>query len=85
MAEPDVPAVSVVLEYVMRKSVLFLAIVAAASAPASAFAAKSAKPAKPRVVSTTAENMNELSVKLVAEGVRQIFVPLQVTLASASK
>ncbi len=65
----------------MRISVLVLAVVAVASAPAAAFAAKSAKPVKPRVVSTTPANMNELSAKLVVDGLHQIFVPLEVTLA----
>jgi hypothetical protein len=66
----------------MRKSVLFLAAVAVVSAPAAALAAKSVKTAKPRVYSTTAENMNESSAKFVVEGVRQFFVPLRVTLAA---
>lgn len=65
----------------MRISVLCLAVVAAVAVPAAAFAAQTVKPAKPRVVSTTAANMNELSAKFVADGIRQVFVPLEVTLA----
>jgi hypothetical protein len=61
-------------------SILLLAIVAAAAAPGAAVA-KSAKAAKPRVVSTTPANQNELSRKVVAEAIHQIFVPLEVTLA----
>lgn len=64
----------------MRTSVLLLAVVAAAAVPSVAMA-KSAKAAKPRVVSTTPANQNELSRKVVADGIRQIFVPLEVTLA----
>jgi hypothetical protein len=65
----------------MRKSVLLLAVVAAMAAPGAALA-KSAKVAKPRVVSTTVANQNELSRKVVADAVRQFFVPLEVTIAS---
>jgi hypothetical protein len=61
-------------------SALLLAVVAAAAAPPAAMA-KTAKAAKPRVVSTTPANQNELSRKVVADAIHQIFVPLEVTLA----
>jgi hypothetical protein len=64
----------------MRTSILLLAVVAAVAVPAAAMA-KPAKAAKPRVVSTTPANQNELSRKVVADAIHQVFVPLEVTLA----
>jgi hypothetical protein len=63
----------------MYKSALLFAVVMAATAPTAAMA--KAKMSKPRVVSTTPANQNALSAKLVADGISQVFVPLQVTLA----
>jgi hypothetical protein len=61
---------------------VYLAVVAALVAPTAAFAAKKKVVKQPTVVSTTPANQNELSRKVVVDAVHQIFVPLEVTLAS---
>jgi len=66
----------------MRRSVVFLAVVAALTAPTAAFAAKKKAVKKPAVVSTTPANQNQLSAKVAVDAIHQIFVPLEVTLAS---
>lgn len=64
----------------MRKGALLLAILIAASAPTAAFAAKkkAAKaPPAPAKYSTTPANSNESSMRVVRDGLSQIFVPFQ--------
>ncbi len=65
----------------MRKSLVILVIAGAVAVPGAALAAKPVKAVKPLVVNTTPANQNDLSRKVVADAVRQIFVPLEVTLA----
>jgi hypothetical protein len=79
------PAVGVALEFQMRRSVVFLAVVAAVAAPTAAFAAKKKAVKRPAVVSTTPANQNQLSAKVAVDALHQIFVPLEVTLASLRK
>jgi hypothetical protein len=65
----------------MRSVALLLLMSVAVAAPTGAFAAKKAKaPVKPKVMSSTPENLNALSAKAVGDGLHQIFVPLEVTL-----
>lgn len=65
----------------MRSVALLLVMSVAVAAPTGAFAAKKARaPAKPKVMSSTPDNLNALSAKVVAEGLHQIVVPLEVTL-----
>ena len=66
----------------MRKSAIVLVALLAASMSTAAFAAKKTKVVQPRVVSSTPENLNALSLKVVTAAVHQIFVPLEVTLAN---
>ncbi|MGE3148929.1 MAG: hypothetical protein AB7K04_07670 [Pseudorhodoplanes sp.] len=67
----------------MRKSALLLAVLMAASVPTMALAAKKKAPA-PAKYSTTKENSNESSARIVRDGLSQFFVPMQ-TLAQAPK
>jgi hypothetical protein len=54
-----------------------------ASAPTMAFAAKKKMkaPAAPKVYSTTPDNSNESSARIVRDGFMQIFVPFQPVVA----
>ncbi|HVX98390.1 MAG TPA: hypothetical protein VHA55_01200 [Pseudorhodoplanes sp.] len=70
----------------MRRGVVYLAVAAVLVAPTSAFAAKKkAVKQQPKVVSTTPANQNQLSAKVAVDALHQIFVPLEVTLASLRK
>ncbi|HEX2655918.1 MAG TPA: hypothetical protein VHN11_20025 [Xanthobacteraceae bacterium] len=60
----------------MRKGVIFLAVLAAASAPSFAFA-KHAKKHTMKMAAAAPADPNENGRRLVANGLMQIFVPLQ--------
>ena len=69
----------------MRKGTLLLAVLMVVSAPTLAFAAKKkAAPAAPAKYSTTSANANESSMRVLRDGLSQIFVPMQ-SLAQAPK
>jgi hypothetical protein len=63
----------------MRKGALLLAVLMVASAPTMALAAKKKMkaPAGPEKYSTTPANSNESSMRVVRDGVMQLFVPFQ--------
>jgi hypothetical protein len=54
----------------------------AASAPTMAFAAKKKAPPAPKVYSTTPDNSNESSARIVRDGIMQLFVPFQPVVAA---
>ena len=64
----------------MRKSALLLAVLMVATAPTMAFAAKKKAPKAPPApakYSTTPANSNESSMRIVRDGLSQLFVPAQ--------
>ena len=69
----------------MRKGALLLAVLMVASAPTMAFAAKKKAPKAPPApakYSTTPANSNDSSMRVVRDGIMQIFVPFQPVVAA---